>query len=111
MKQAITLLFILFIAALFISGCSKKPVDTTPVINDSMSENVTVTPAAQNNTVVVDEPVVIATDNTTIANDTIDDSLNTTVIDDTAANDDSVYSQYRDTGLIDESINNLQSLN
>jgi len=108
------LLLIMMIAIVFVSGCSKTPTTPNPIIYDNMSDTVVDTQDTQNDTVVVDEPVIIVENNTVIINDTIIDPIidNTTVVIDEPVNDDdSDYSEYRDTGLIDESIDDLELLN
>lgn len=112
MKLTNTILFMMLIAILFVSGCSKT---TTPSINDTIPiyENMTDTVVdTPNDTVVVVDPVVIVSNDTVIVNDTIDDSMtNDTIVIDEPNNDNSVYSEYRDTSLIDKSIDDVESLN
>ncbi len=108
MKAAAILLLILSLA--LFAGCKTKVVD--PVIPNITSN---MTDTEQNNTIdVIPEvnettPVV----NDTIVNETpVVNMTNTTVITDPIVEDDeeSEYSEYRDTGMIDDSIDDIESL-
>ena len=117
MNKSITgLIIIAFIAIVLIFGCGKKQVMPDPIVYDNMIDNPNPSDDQVNDTITVDNPVVVPdTDvlNDTTINDTIDDSFteNVTIIDGTSNNDDSVYSAYRDTSLIDDSIDDVESLN
>lgn len=108
MKAAAILLLILSLA--LFAGCKAKVAEPTIT---NISGNMTDT--AQNETIII-VPVVNETApvvNETIINETpIVNMTNNTVITDPIVEDDegSEYSEYRDTGMIDDSIEDIESL-
>lgn len=108
MKTAAILLLILSLA--LFAGCKAKTVDPVTNISANMTDNV------QNDTMNVTVPEInetIPVVNDTIINETpVVNNTNTTVINEPIVPDDeeSEYSEYRDTGMIDDSIDDIESL-
>ena len=106
MRNAILgLLMVLMLATIIITGC--KTTTTDPIIIDTMTEN-PIVDVQMNDSQVTEQIVPIENESILSLNETID---NTTILVDPVAIPESEYSEYRDTDFIDESIDDLQSLN
>jgi hypothetical protein len=106
-------MFLMFVAILLVSGCEKTPVTTDPIVYGNMTGNVTEPVDITDvnlTTPIVNESVIV--NNTIIVNETLNSTINnsTIVIVDPVNNENSDYSEYRDTNLIDDSIDDLESL-